>query len=159
MVVVVVVAAACLRTATESYSLKSLPYCNKTRFNINLSMLYDTHVLCQSFPRSESPKQTLRGSDNSWTPKCSRLWLIDFSLLSYSLTHSVEQSSSWEANWFSASQEIPCILWNPEINYGIHKCPPPVPILSQLDPVHAPTSHFLKIHLNIILPSMPGSSK
>jgi hypothetical protein len=37
--------------------------------------------------------------------------------------------------------------------------PPPVPVLSQLDTVHAPTSHFLKIYLNIIFPSMPGSSK
>ena len=27
------------------------------------------------------------------------------------------------------------------------------------EPVHIPTSHFLKIHLSIILPSMPGSSK
>ena len=27
------------------------------------------------------------------------------------------------------------------------------------DPVHTPTSHFLKIHLNIILPSAPGFSK
>ena len=76
----------------------------------------------------------------------------------YLITHSIQHSPSWEANRFSASQEIPLILWNPKIHYRIHKCPPPVPILSQLDPVHTPTSHFLKIHLNIIHPSTPGSS-
>jgi hypothetical protein len=37
--------------------------------------------------------------------------------------------------------------------------PRSVPILSQLDLVHTPTSNFLKIHLNIIFPSMPGSPK
>ena len=67
------------------------------------------------------------------------------------LTYSLEHSPSWEANWFSASQEIPLILWNPKVHYRIRKCPPPVPILSQIDPVHTPTSHCLKIHLNIIL--------
>jgi len=69
------------------------------------------------------------------------------------LTHSMVQSPSWEANRFAASQEIPGVSRNPKVHYRTHKCPPPVPILSQLDPVHTPTSHFLKIRLNIILPA------
>jgi hypothetical protein len=77
----------------------------------------------------------------------------------YLLTYSIEQSPSWEANWFSASQENPRILWNPKAYYRIYKSPPTVPVLSQLNPVPAATSHFLKIHLNIILPSTPGSPK
>ena len=59
------------------------------------------------------------------------------------------QSPSWEANWFAASQEIPCISRNPEVHYRTYKRPPPVSILSQPNPVHIPTSHLPEIRPNI----------
>ena len=74
-------------------------------------------------------------------------------------TYSVEQNPSWEANRLLASQEFPHILWDPKVHYRIHNCPSPVLILSQIVPIHIPTSHFLKIHFCIIFPSTPGSPK
>jgi hypothetical protein len=44
----------------------------------------------------------------------------------------MEQGPTLETNRFSASQEIPHILWYPKVYYHIHKSPPPVPILNQM---------------------------
>jgi hypothetical protein len=69
----------------------------------------------------------------------------------------MQQSPSWEANWFLASQEIPSVLLDPMVQYSIHSCPPPLCTLSQPNPFHTPISHFMKINSNIILPFTPGS--
>jgi hypothetical protein len=45
----------------------------------------------------------------------------------------VEQSTSWEANRFSVSQEIPRAQWNPKVHNRFYKGPPYLPILN-----HAP---------------------
>ena len=47
----------------------------------------------------------------------------------------------------------------PEGSLPQSQVPATFPILSHLDPVHTPTSHFLKIYITIILPSTPGSPK
>ena len=58
----------------------------------------------------------------------------------------------------SASQEIPHIVWNLKVHYCFYECPPPVRILSNIDPVHALTSRrsiliILSSHLCLGLPS------
>jgi len=71
----------------------------------------------------------------------------------------MQQSTSSKANGSSASEGIPHILWYLRIHYHVHKSPQVVPVLSQINPLHTLQSNLFKIHFNIILPSMPKSSK
>jgi len=76
------------------------------------------------------------------------------------LTYSMEQSPSWEANRFSASQVIPRILWNLKVHYHIHRFPAtcPYPVTSPIQsipphPISWRSTLILSFHLSLGLPS------
>ena len=49
-------------------------------------------------------------------------------------------------------KKFPAFYGTLKVHYRIHKCPPSVRIPSQIDPVHTPTSYFLKIHTKSLVP-------
>jgi hypothetical protein len=75
------------------------------------------------------------------------------------LNNSMEQSPSWEANISSASHEIPCIWWNPNVRCRIYNRPPSIPVLSQIsksmppNPISWRSIVILSSHLRLGLPS------
>jgi len=70
--------------------------------------------------------------------------------------NAMEQSPSWEADRFSASQETPSILWNLKFHYQIYKSPQTVPILIQINAAHASQSHFWSSILIVSFPLCLG---
>jgi hypothetical protein len=110
-------------------------------YNSAYSHATSHHAYCPSLPQ-----KTLQHTCYSWG-----LWYC-------LLTYSMEQSPSWEANKsLQLVKKFPEFLWNSKVPHHTHMCPPPVPILSHHHPIPTTPSNFLKIHLNIILPSTSGS--
>jgi hypothetical protein len=64
----------------------------------------------------------------------------------------MELNPSWEAANCAATQELPSILWNQKVHHHVHKSPPLVPVLSQIDPVHTIPSYLSKIYFNTVHP-------
>ena len=60
-------------------------------------------------------------------------------------TGCMEGNPSLRANSSSASQEIPCILWNLNVHSFAHKTPPLVCVLCQMNPV---LSYFCTIYFS-----------
>ena len=58
-----------------------------------------------------------------------------------------------------ASQEIPCILWNPKVHYRVRNNPSIFPVLSHTNPLYVFPSYILNVHYSIILPLTSVSSK
>jgi hypothetical protein len=69
----------------------------------------------------------------------------------------MEASPSWEAVNCAATQELPSILYNPMVHYGVHKSPPLVSVLSQIKSIHTVPYYLCKIHFNIVQSSTSWS--
>jgi hypothetical protein len=66
---------------------------------------------------------------------------------------------SREAANCAAIQELPNILRNPKVHCRVHKSPPLILILSQINPIHIILFYTSKIHFNIVYPHTFWSSQ
>ena len=66
-----------------------------------------------------------------------RQWCLLYLLTFNKLTNSQKQCPSRKANSFSTSHERSSILQDPKVHHLVHNSPPPEPVLSRINSVHA----------------------